>query len=262
MVANFKQEYINKINLDIAQVTQVIQSIKKAENNERLSYERNLDMEQKRVVNVRQEYFNKINISIAQVNQSIRYLLTAERDERLTYEKAIADEQIRVDMLRQKNKQLQLQEQQRLQLLKQQRIDNINLQIVHINQSIQSIQQAEKEERTSYEKAILIEQERLDKLHQQVKQLEFEQQRRDIARQSLEQQILNHKISLEKLSQTIISMPKIVGEGRILSNIEIDQIHELINKLSAIKVICLPKISSQHIKSCLDYQAITAKHQD
>lgn len=280
-VATAKQEYISKINTEIAQINRDIQKMKTAENDQKLAYERLVaiakqeymnkincecsriqtlkDNEQRRVSALKQDYTTKINGDIAKINRNIQFLLTAERNERLAYERLVSLEQKRVDDLREKNRLLQLEEQRQNQVLKQQRIDAINTDITKMNQHIQSLMAAEKNARTAYDNEVIFEQKRLDDLRQQIKKLEVEQRQRDIAKQVVKQQIDDCKNDVERLTTTISVMPEIIGVQRLLTFSEVEQIHELINKLSSICIVQLPDASSQHIKKCLDYQEMAKK---
>ncbi len=140
-----------------------------------------------------------------------------------------------------------------------QQLARINKEIVELNNKIQKYRDDESRERSGYEKALFLEQRRLDQLREQIKQLELEKQRRDIANQNRLQQIANLKEKLEVLSQKISVSPNIIGEKKLLSDLELDHIHSLIGKLNMCTILDTPSVSSQHINSCITYQNLLQK---
>lgn len=144
----------------------------------------------------------------------------------------------------------------------QQQLATINADIVRINRSIQSLITSESTERMNYERSIALEQRRLDSLRDHTKQLELEQQRRDIAKQSRFQQIQSLKSDFQKLTDTIREMGPLnisPTDTRILSASEIQETHNLIGRLSNIIIVNQPKISSQQLQSHLNHQELIQK---
>jgi DNA repair exonuclease SbcCD ATPase subunit len=134
-----------------------------------------------------------------------------------------------------------------------QQLSVIDASIVRTRQSIQSLKNDESRMRTSYETSIVEEQKRLNNLRERIKQLEFEQQRRDIAEQDRIKQIQDYRHQLEKLSESILLIPEVIGSYKVLTAIEIDQTHALIARLSNIHIISSPSVPSQQIESYLKY---------
>lgn len=136
----------------------------------------------------------------------------------------------------------------------------INNEKIKIKKSIESMMTAEANEKFEYEKALIGEQKRLDALKEKVKQLELEQQKRDLTNQAREKQISELNIELQEIIEKIETMPIITTNAKILTNIEINQAHMLIGKLSNIKILKPPTISSQQIQSYLNYQDLRQKN--
>lgn len=136
---------------------------------------------------------------------------------------------------------------------------NLSSQVAQINQQIHSLKMAEVQERNNYDQAVLHEQRRLEQLRERVKQLELEQQRRDIAKEEREKQIIELKIELGKISEKLVEPITIPHDARLLSKPEIDQMHILIGKLASITITGAPPVSSQQIQSYLNYQDIVEK---
>lgn len=142
----------------------------------------------------------------------------------------------------------------------QQQLAGINIEIAKLNRNIQNLIAAESAERNGYERAVVMEQKRIDSLREKVKQLELEKQRRDIAKQSRMQQILDAKVAVQKLTDSIILLPEVLGNRKLLSPKEIEQTHSLIGRLSNISIVNSPLVSSQQIQSCLNYQDLLQKN--
>ena len=141
----------------------------------------------------------------------------------------------------------------------QQQLISINADIVRINRTIQSLSASEASDRSAYEQALALEQRRLNALKERAKQLELEKQRRDIANQARVKQILDLKEDLERCFALIAALGPIIGDHRILSNVEIEQTHSTIGRLSSISILGPPPVSSQQIQSYLTYQDLLAK---
>lgn len=145
--------------------------------------------------------------------------------------------------------------------ISEQQLRNINTEISRVNRIIQSLTAAESADRAAYEHATAMEQRRLDVLRERNKQLELEKQRRDIANQARSKQIIDLKEELTRLSDKILALPEITYElpRKLLSNIEIEQTHTLIGRLSNISILSPPKVTSQYIQSYLNYQDLLQK---
>ena len=89
----------------------------------------------------------------------------------------------------------------------QRELSFVNSEISRINKTIQMLITNETTERASYERAVLLEQRRIDSLKEKVRQLELEKQRRDIANQSQFSQIQDHKHQLQLLSDKLQLLP-------------------------------------------------------
>jgi len=142
----------------------------------------------------------------------------------------------------------------------QQQLAALDNEIKKTNQSIQRFRAAEAADRSAYEQAVALEQKRIDSLRERIKQLELEQQKREITNQSRYVKIQELKGKLQQLGETIATYPEIKENKRILSSNEIDQTYALIGKLETITIMSPPKISSQHIQSYLNYQDLLEKH--
>lgn len=142
-----------------------------------------------------------------------------------------------------------------------QELDLINSQIQSINKEINTLNNNEKLERASYEKAVLAEQRRLDSLQQLLKKCELEKQKRDTTWQLQKEQIADLNNQVEKLSQQILTMGDLViSNKKLLSKGEIEQTHNLIAKLNSINILPVPSISSKQIQNKLLYQDFKEKH--
>lgn len=141
----------------------------------------------------------------------------------------------------------------------QDELSKITSDISKIKQEINNLSNAEYAERSSYEHSLLLEQKRLSSLKEQTKQLELEQQRRDITKQSQFQQIQNLKEQLQIVKDKLNLLPEFIGDHstkRILTQGEIEQTHSKIAKLNTLTILSPPSISSQHIQSAINHQKL------
>lgn len=138
-------------------------------------------------------------------------------------------------------------------------LTRISMQISQINQTIQNLRLTEMKERSSYEQAVQQEQRRIEQLREYSKQLELEQQRRDIAAQDRIKQIAEIKPKLEEILSQLSNFADIPQNAKLLSKGEVDQMHALIGKLASITISSPPVVSSQQIQSYLNYQDVSAK---
>ena len=142
----------------------------------------------------------------------------------------------------------------------QKELASINSDIDKINKTIQNLTTRETADRAAYERAVFLEQKRLDSLKEKVRQLELEKQRRDISNQTQFQHIQEQKGQLIQLNNKIDLLPECIGEKRLLTPKEIEQTHILIARLNSITVLPSPITSSEHIRSCLTYQNLLAQN--
>ena len=142
----------------------------------------------------------------------------------------------------------------------QQDLDFTNAEVSRVRNAIKSLTEAEASDRASYERSVFLEQKRVDSLKEKVRQLELEKQRRDIAMQSLSQQIQEQKKQLEDLSAKIHLLPESSGDKRILTARDVEQTHLLIARLGTITILPNPPVSSQHIHSCLARQNLLTQN--
>jgi DNA repair exonuclease SbcCD ATPase subunit len=151
----------------------------------------------------------------------------------------------------------------------QQQLCSVTTQIKKVNNNIQNLIMAEATERSTYERAIMLEQRRIDLLREKSKQLELAEQRRDIAVQARKLEISDVRNNLQKITDSLTLLPEVIGNVKLLTPKDIEQTHSIIGKLSNINIISQPKFSSQQIQSYLTYQdllqkkelAISAKNQ-
>lgn len=136
----------------------------------------------------------------------------------------------------------------------QQRLKEVTSTMNKINSEIQALRQAETNARTQYEMAVKMERHRLDSLREKLKQLEFEQQRRDIQKQARIEHIRVKKEELDKLPEKNIDL-----STRILTGIEGEQMQGVISKLETIILVQAVAVGSQEIKMCLDRQEVEEK---
>lgn len=130
----------------------------------------------------------------------------------------------------------------------------VHAEITRVNTQIQSMAAEEMAARSNYEKAVMTEQRRVDSLRETHRQIELEKQRRDIAKSSRAQQIEEHRNNLRLLEEKIAPLPEITPGARVLSQKDIEQTHSLIARLSNLKILSYPPVSSQYIQSCMTYQ--------
>jgi DNA repair exonuclease SbcCD ATPase subunit len=146
-----------------------------------------------------------------------------------------------------------------LNIAKTELID-INKEISQLTKSIGSILSAEKAVRIQYEQSVSTEQKRLEILHNQVRELELQNQKKDIINQTRYKQIINLKQQFEKISETVSSLPEVKSQRKILSSSELEQTHRLLAKISNIKILNKPKVTSKYIQSRLIYQDLLQKY--
>lgn len=142
---------------------------------------------------------------------------------------------------------------------KQQELTQITSEINRLNHSIQSLAAAEMAERSAYENAVSLERRRIDSLQERTRQLELENQRREIASQARAKQILELKDELVRKDESLKTMPKITGTDKLLSKAEVEQMHALIGRLAGITILSSPSVPSQTIQSYLTYQDLVQK---
>lgn len=141
-----------------------------------------------------------------------------------------------------------------------QNLADINNQITTLTNKKYKLSQEEKNTRSSYELKVADEAKRINNLKDTVNRLELEQQRRDITKQSLLEQITNHKLELEKLKSKIDEIPEALPGTVLLNDSQIKNIHSSIGKLQTIKIVKLPEVSSKHIHSCINYQKLLKEY--
>ncbi len=129
-----------------------------------------------------------------------------------------------------------------------------------LKKQIETNMKAEAMERENYEKARLMEEKRLEEISKQITDLRLKDQKRKLLEEQrlnrinqLDQSILNLQFSLQSLPHSDLNNKK------LLSNVEIDNIHSLIAKLSNIKIVEPPTVSSDFIKSSILYNELLSK---
>jgi len=138
--------------------------------------------------------------------------------------------------------------------LKQKEISNVTNEINNVNNKIQLLKKEEVHQRNHYERSVSIEQKRLESLNVKVRQLELENQKREITKQNKLQQISDIKYEINSLSEKLYNLPEIKGDRKILTDLELSKLRDNIAKLNNINIIETPKFSSSYIKSFLTYQ--------
>lgn len=147
-------------------------------------------------------------------------------------------------------------------ILAQKQLDSIILEITNTNKEISRLISSEKIARDNYNRDVLLETNRINILKDKIKQLELEKQRQDISRDNLLIRINELKIKLNSINESITALP--VDDSnitKVLTPKEIEETHSLIGRLSNIRFVSLPSVSSNEIQSYMKYQEIQQKLQ-
>jgi len=134
--------------------------------------------------------------------------------------------------------------------------------ILQTKKKIQDLINLENKSRSDYEYNILMEKNRIDNLREYNKQIELKEQNRQTLIKIKEEQILDIKIKYQKILDEYNLLPNLNStNNKILLSTEIENMHILIAKLSNIKIIILPKYSSNTIKEYIDIQLYNSEYQ-
>lgn len=144
-------------------------------------------------------------------------------------------------------------------IVAQQQLSQINSDIARVNRAVQSMVASESQERTAYERAVQMEQRRLDTVRERVRQMELDNQRREIAAQTRLKEISQLNQDIQKLNNIIITLPPVGANMKLLSKVELEQKHILIARLSNINILSAPLVSSIEIQSNINYHNLLEK---
>lgn len=127
-----------------------------------------------------------------------------------------------------------------------------------LRNEIQQLQTAEITTRQNYERAIIAEQQRVERLKEQNRQIELENSRRQMQNNQRESDINNLKLSIDEVTVKLSAMPDSPNK-RLLSEVEISQVHQLIARLKTVVIVELPPVSSEIINKSMKYQQLQQK---
>jgi DNA repair exonuclease SbcCD ATPase subunit len=128
-----------------------------------------------------------------------------------------------------------------------------------ITENIGQLTNAEQEARKRYQQALLAEQTRKDNYLIKVKQIEAENQKIRVSAEVRSNKISILKENLLNISSDLLNIDNIPANAKLLTPKEIEEQRNTIAKLSNIKVVASPVVTSQHIQTCLNYQNLNKR---
>lgn len=135
--------------------------------------------------------------------------------------------------------------------------------IIKLEQNVNKLNQDERLARANYERDILMENNRINNLKDEIKQLELLKQKRELEKITIFNNMSEIKNNMIKLDDEIKLLPISQYDNiKILSSSDINIIHQLIARLENIKIINKPPVSSSYIKSCINYNILKNKYDD
>lgn len=145
-----------------------------------------------------------------------------------------------------------------------------NNELVEIKQKIFSIENEIKNKKSAeikatqlYQQKLNDEKKRIDRLKDLSMRIELQNQKSRLLYEANLEELSTIKENIEKLKAEIGDVDEIenVEHIALLTNLEIENQRNLISKLSTIKILEHPSVSSKHIQAVLDYQNYTSDEQ-
>ena len=138
-------------------------------------------------------------------------------------------------------------------------LQNIRLQITQLQQTITRLTREETMVRDNYDRAVVLEQKRVDNLREQARQSQLEQQRRVSLAADYERQSTEIRAQLAEYSLELNKYSEVQGEKRLLTPPEVEHLHCIIAQLTNMVFVELPTTSSAIIRTTLEQQEITQR---